>query len=94
MHYAEGTKNVAKEIKKIAHGAKKLEGVSWWPELSDKCKVCKLYNKVEYMYFHAGKSTKVHMYWAMKNCTGSAEDLRQKIMNTSKHYQVNECMNM
>ena len=38
-----------------------------------------------------GKSTKVHLYWAMKNCDSSPEvrlDLRQKIMNTSKHYQV------
>ena len=38
-----------------------------------------------------GKSTKVHLYWAMKNCDGSPDDLQLKIMNTSKHDQVCTC---
>ena len=37
---------------------------------------------------HAGKSIKTSLYWAMKNCGGDAECLRQLITNISKHYQV------
>ncbi|KAL5475296.1 hypothetical protein EMCRGX_G027382 [Ephydatia muelleri] len=33
------------------------------------------------------KSTKTHLYWCMKNCTGNADDLRVMIMNISRHYQ-------
>ena len=33
-----GTKNVAKELKKICQGANKWEGVNWWRELADKHK--------------------------------------------------------
>ena len=37
---------------------------------------------------HVGKSIKTSLYWAMKNCGGDAECLRQLITNISKHYQV------
>ena len=33
----EGTKNVAKAMKKIAQGAAKWEGTRWFGDLSDKC---------------------------------------------------------
>ncbi|KAL5479233.1 hypothetical protein EMCRGX_G022729 [Ephydatia muelleri] len=33
------------------------------------------------------KSTKTHLYWCMKNCTGNADDLHVMIMNISRHYQ-------
>ena len=33
-----GTKNVAKELKKICLGANKWEGIHWWRELADKRK--------------------------------------------------------
>ena len=36
-----GTKNVAKNMKKISCGSKKTEGISWFVELSDKCKSSK-----------------------------------------------------
>ena len=95
--YIPGTKNVAKELQKISQGANKWEGVNWFQQLSDKRQPTCL--QLKYMQkcvcglilctcIHVGKSTKVHMYWAMKNCDSSSEDLRQKIMNTSKHYQV------
>ena len=34
-----GTKNVAKQMRKIACGTQKTEGKSSFPELSDKCKL-------------------------------------------------------
>ena len=34
-----GTKNVAKQMKKISCGTQETEGKSWFPELSDKCKI-------------------------------------------------------
>ena len=34
----EGTKNVAKAVKKIAQGAAKWEGTRWFRDVSDKCK--------------------------------------------------------
>ena len=36
MHWFAGTKNVAKEMKKIAQGELKREGITWFTELSDK----------------------------------------------------------
>ena len=39
-------------------------------------------------WINIGKGTKTHLYWCMKFCDGSADDLRQKIMGISKHYQV------
>ena len=46
--YMSGTKNVAKEPKKIAQGANKWEGVNWFRQLTDKRKyshvVLYLYN--------------------------------------------------
>ena len=35
--FVEGTKNVAKAIKKVAQGSAKWEGNKWFRELSDKC---------------------------------------------------------
>ena len=61
--YAEGTKNVANKIKTIAHGAKKLEGLSWWHELSDKRKV--------YVIFIIRLNTCIFMARVLKSiCTG------------------------
>ncbi|XP_064401110.1 uncharacterized protein LOC135347149 [Halichondria panicea] len=33
------------------------------------------------------RSIKIHLYWAMKNCGGSAEKLKEIIMNIPNHYQ-------
>ena len=41
--YILGTKNVVKELKNIAQGANKWEGINWWRELSDKRKYTNLY---------------------------------------------------
>ena len=35
-----------------------------------------------------GKSTKMHLYRAMKTCDGTGGDLQRRIMNIIKHYQV------
>ena len=87
-----GTKNVAKEIKKITMGPNKSDGIKWWRELAYK-RWCT--NNVMYMYVcnnkinvNAGRSTKTHLYWSMRNCNGLPEDLLQKVLNISKHYQV------
>ena len=76
-------------MKKISQGANKWEGINWWRELSDKSEYSTYINRTTYKNGSVtGKSTKVHLYWAMRNCNGSPEDLRCKIINISKHYQV------
>ena len=57
--YMSGTKNVAKELKKIAQGANKWEGVNWFRQLSDKRKKTYLYM---YMYMHLYIYICVHVY--------------------------------
>ena len=39
-------------------------------------------------FIPCGSSTKRHLYWAMKNCNGNADELQKSILNISKHYQV------
>jgi hypothetical protein len=34
------------------------------------------------------RSTKTHLYWAMKNCDGTGSDLQKRIMNIIPHYQL------
>ena len=41
----------------------------------------------------SGKSIKVHLYWAMKNCGGSLEQIPSLIKNVPQHYMVhNMCL--
>jgi len=65
-------------------------GITWFPDLTDKCKLidkllCACINPSCHC---VGKSIKVHMYWAMKNCDGSPEKLRSLVMAIPRHYQV------
>ena len=46
-----------------------------------------MYN-VHVLLIHTGKSTKVHLYWCMKNCALDPDNLRKQILNISQHYQV------
>ena len=39
---------------------------------------------------HVGKSTKVHLYYCMKNCAQSPAKLRESILNIVDHYQVRQ----
>ena len=36
------------------------------------------------------KCTKTHIYYAMKNCNGDAEELKRYIVNIVDHYQIKE----
>ena len=84
-----GTKNVSKEIKKVTQGLVRDRGKVWFPELSDKCK--NLLIKLSCTLVRCaliGRSIKIHLYWAMKNCGGSAEKLKEIIMNIPNHCQV------
>ena len=38
-----------------------------------------------------GKSIKIHLYWAMKNCGASPDTVQQLIVNVPKHYEVSRC---
>lgn len=85
-----GTKNVGKSLKKICKGTKKKQGVTWFPELVDKRKYA-VYSGRQYLFYGAQyleKSIKLHLYWAMKNCGGDAEVLRELVENIPSHYQV------
>lgn len=81
---------MAKGMTKIAQGAARSEGVTWFSQLRDKRK---LYNYSMvlcnlHLTIYTGKGTKTHLYWCMRNCDGSPDNLRASIMNISKHYQV------
>ena len=52
-------------------------------------------SEIEFFYIYMyivgdfiGKSIKVHLYWAMKNCSDCPDTLRSLITNISNHYQV------
>ena len=70
-----GTKNVVKKVKKVAEG-----------------KVCYfilIYTDINYFFFCLlERSTKVHLYYCMKNCGRSPDRLREMILKIVKHYQV------
>ena len=85
-----GTKNVGKLLKKISVGLVKAKGKTWFPELNDKRKftVQDLCGDVTLGVLQLGRSIKIHLYWAMTNCGGSAEVLKQLIMSIPGHYQV------
>ena len=38
--------------------------------------------------YTVGRSVKIHLYWAMKNCSDSPSKLQELIMNIPCHYQV------
>ena len=87
-------------MNKIAQGPAYKEGTTWFHQLSDKRVLMLMFNfnvqLATYIVEHAGKSTKTHLYWAMKNCDGTSDNLRRRIMNITKHYQVqshNHCSN-
>ena len=74
---------------KIAKGKASCEGVTWFSQLADKSKLIN-----QYVLFASCsnpcvvKSTKVHLYWCMRNCDGTAANLQFKILNIINHYQV------
>ncbi len=41
------------------------------------------------MSVHLGRSIKIHLYWAMKNCGGDPNVLQQMALNIPNHYKVN-----
>lgn len=43
---------------------------------------------VDLWYTFTGRSIKIHLYWAMKNCGGCPETLRKLILNIPNHYMV------
>ena len=81
-------------MKSIAVGAKWDMGVKWHPQISDKSELC----QIEHIYtgcirqwdtiYTAGASTKRHAYWAMANCGGSGQRLRELLINIVEHYKV------
>lgn len=79
-----------KSMEKITKGLVRDRGVSWFPDLVDKSKFSHSYDS-DYNHLvciYLGKSIKIHLYWAMKNCGGDASKLRELIVNIVKHYQV------
>ena len=63
------TKGIVKALKNITSGPKKMHGLTWHEELTDKA-----------------ASVKTAAYYAMKNCKGSGETLRQMLDNIPEHY--------
>ena len=91
-----GTKNVAKELRKITEGRVRDRDVSWFPELYYKSKM--LYTAlctsdiihicVHLGVLYLGQSIKTHLYWSMKNCGNSPDTLQQLIQTICNHYMV------
>ena len=89
LHDYAGTKNVAKQMKKVSTGTKKNVGKTWFAELSDKRMFLINMTPLIILLLHLlGKSTKVHLYYCMKNCAQSASHLRNSTLNIVQHYQV------
>lgn len=78
--YYPGTKNVAKEMKKVSEGLVRNRGVTWFPELADKCScvcVTLVYDTTVYQYYcvHAYTCMYVHVQFMQDEasrftCTG------------------------
>ena len=84
---------MAREMKKITEGRVRDRGKTWFPQLVDKRKdvftsLCVKYEDFNSMFINTGKSIKVHLYWAMKNCGDSPSKLQKLILNIPCHYQV------
>ena len=87
-----GAKNVDKEMRKICAGTVWNRDKTWFSELSDKG-VCVVMWKYKFIVFcHLARTTKVHLYWCMRNCGGDPDRLRAMIMNINKHFQVYACL--
>ena len=83
---------MAKEMRKICAGTVRNRDKTWFSELSNKG-VCVVIWKYKYTVFcHLAKTTKVHLYWCMRNCNGDPDRLCAIIMNISKHFQVCACL--
>lgn len=65
-----GTKNVKKSMLKISKGRVKSMGSTWFPDLVDKRMFSRIVGMKLLAVQYLGKSIKVHLYWAMKNCGG------------------------
>ena len=75
---------MAREMKKITEGCVKERGKKWFPQLVDKRKDVLLFDIFVRVYIHkinTGKSVKIHLYWAMKNCGDSPSKLQELILN-------------
>ena len=66
----------------------KDEGKVWFTQLRDKRTLFGLLCVVLIFVLCSERSSKVHLYYCMKNCGGSPELLRESILNICEHYQV------
>ena len=87
-----GTKNVAKEMRKICAGTVRNRDKTWFSELSDKGECVVIWKYKFTAFCHLARTTNVHLYWCMRNCDGDPDRLRAMIMNISKHFQVCACL--
>ena len=81
LEVSAGTKNVAKELRKICAGlvhARDPDKGMFFLEIFT----------INGISLYSARSTKVHLYWCMRNCGGNPNRLRAMIMNISKHFQV------
>ena len=79
-----GTKGVARAMTKICQGPAYKEGTTWFQELYFRY----YYYSNSYYISTLGKSTRTHLYGAMKNSDGSGVDLQRRIINIIQHYKV------
>ena len=89
-----------KALKKVASGLVRDAEKSWFAELSDKGKMDEIYHRNCALLLNLAlqrdfkehlisvKCTKTHIYYAMKNCNGDADVLRNYIINIVDHYQA------
>ena len=90
---------MAREMKKITEDRVRDRGKIWFQQLVDKhkdvlqlyifvYKVCVVTKRLQFMFGSTGKNIKVHLYWAMKNCSDSLSKLQELILNIPCQYQV------
>ena len=71
---------MARGMNKITEGRVKDKGKTWFPQLVDKRKSV-LFDILYVFTLIIGRSVKIHLYWAMKNCSDSPNKLKELIIS-------------
>ena len=78
---------MGKAVRKVGQGEVKDEGKVWFGQLRNKSRIYCLC-RINIYYIYAERSSKVHLYYCMKNCGQSPDKLRDTILNLIQHYRA------
>ena len=78
---------MSKQLNKITQGQVRDREVTWFSQAGGLTYNPHLLNTPKVMLI-PGKSIKIHLYWAMKNCEGCPQTLRDFMVNIPNQYQA------